>query len=240
MRTRRHAPKHDDEGGFTLIELTIVAGLMSLVGILVFSTVIGGVRTAARGEKRTDDVSAAQLAMRKVTADIRASASFQSASSTKLVMLTRSTGAATSTPNDVPERVTYELAAGLLTMKRETGTLSASGVWTPLAGTPAVATLAKGVLDAAAAGRPLFSLLSALDSQKQCATGATASSLGATVASADLARIFAVEIWLSINSSPNISPRPVTVPGGAVVARAGKLALDPANLTNAGIGTGCA
>jgi len=232
----------ESDSGYTLIELAVVAGLMSLVAILVFTTLIGGLRTAARGEKRTDDVNAAQVSMLQMTADLRASYDVVSATSDKVVVLTRSRGASDSSPTDAAsERVTYErTATGLLTMVREQGTLPDGGVWTPNSATaPAPTTLARGVLSSVQAGRPLFSMLSKADSQKQCENGSTASTLAAPLSTADLDRVYSFDLWLSVNSSPNVSPRPVTVPGGAVIANDGELKLDVTNVASAGIGTGC-
>lgn len=233
----RQRPDSDD--GFTLIELMIVVGLMSLIAILVSSTMIGGLRTAARGEKRVDDVAKAQSAMLKLTADLRASRGFRVATPTKLQFFTSTSGSFTATPGDAPERVTYEVtAADVLVQTREQGSGPLDGTWTAT-GTPQVVTLVPHVLQPAAAGRAVFTPLSVSDSQRQCPTGPTVGSLGSTVAAADLNKIYSMDIWLSVNSAAHLGSPPITVPGGAVVAGGVDLKLDPAQLPSAGIGQGC-
>lgn len=239
MHTRR--PARTDQCGFTLAELMVAAVLMSLVGLIVVTTVIGGMRTAGRGEKRTDDAAAAQRALLQISADLRASDGFLNASGSSLVVHTRTTLPATGSPSDDPERVTYErTTAGDLVQTRQpvTRTPTAPDTWTAV-GTPTTTTVLKGVLAPAAAGRPLFTYLSLQDSQKQCATGATASTLGDPVATADLPDIYSVDIWLSVNSAAHLGGTPLVVPGGVVVANRGALRLDaPSSSLGIGSGTG--
>ena len=226
-----------DESGFTVVELAIVAALMTLVGLVVTSTVIGGLRTSARGEKRTDDAASAQRAMLQLTADLRATSQVFEATGTRVRVHTRSTGLATSTPTDVPEQVTYELGpTGDLVQTRQSGSTS-TGTWQPV-GTASVRTVLRGVLQPAAAGRPVFRYLSVGDSQRQCLSGPTTSTLGSAVAAADLPRIFSIDIWLSVNSAPSLGARPLVVPGGAVLANGGTLPLGP-TITDLGLGQGC-
>jgi prepilin-type N-terminal cleavage/methylation domain-containing protein len=229
-----------EDDGFTLIELMVTAALMSLCAIVVMTTVIGGVRTSARGEKRTDDAARAQSTLLQITADLRAAASFAEATPDKIVVYTRTTGASDSSPTAQPERVVYERTGsprGSLTMSRQAGTLTA-GVWAGT-GTATTRTLSLGVLDKATAGRALFTYLSVLDSRRQCTTGPTTSSLGATVTgTGNLNRIYSVEVWLTVQSAPQLGGQPLVVPGGAVLANKGPLAPDP-TLSTLGIGTGC-
>ncbi len=233
-----------DDSGFTVVELAIVAALMTLVGLVVTSTVIGGLRTSARGEKRTDDSANAQRAMLAMTADLRAASEVFEATGTRVRVHTRSTGLATSTPTDVPEQVIYELGpTGDLVQTRQTGSTS-TGSWQP-GGAARVRTLLRGVLQPPAAGRPVFRYLSVGDSQRQCLSGPTSSTLGSTVAAGSLPLIFSVDIWLSVNSAPRLGARPLVVPGGAVlsnggifIANGGTLPLD-STITDLGLGQGC-
>ena len=236
MTVRRPA---NDDGGFTLIELIVAAGLMSLVGVLVASTVVSGLRTSARGESRTEDAANAQRAMLQITADLRAADEVLDATGTRVVVRTRSTGQATSTPSDVPEQVTYSLsAAGDLVQTRQSGSTS-TGSWAAV-GAPRTSTLVRGVLQPVAAGRPLFRFLSPQDSQRQCLTGATTGTLGDPVGPADLARVYSVDVWLSVNSAPRLGARPLVVPGGVVLANnKDPLTLGPAFTTDLGLGQGC-
>jgi len=239
MSRLRRSPTPLD-GGFTLIELMIAAALMSLIGILVTTTMIGGLRVTARGEKRVDDVGRAQHGLLLMTADLRASRGFLDATPTKLRFFTSTSGAATGTPGDAPERVTYEVTpAGNLLQTREQGTGPLTAAWTPTATSPVI-TLVGNVLQPAAAGRAVFTLLSVTDSMRQCTTGPTVSTLGSTVTGAlNLAAIYAVDIWLSVNSAAQLGSPAVTFPAGAVVAGGADLKLDAAYLPTAGIGQGC-
>jgi hypothetical protein len=61
-------------------------------------------------------------------------------------------------------------------------------------------------------------MLSLLDSRQQCSTGPTAGSLGATVAAADLGNVYAIEVWVAVNSAPHLTTTPLVLSGGAVLA----------------------
>lgn len=246
----RPAGEEGEEGeeGFTLIELMVVAVIMSLISIFVATAVISGLRASTRAERRTDDVANGQRVLLQLSADLRATESVVAGGGNKVVMLTRSRLGAAGTPQDAAQRVTYELVTsgtskGQLRSTVQTGGPDASGIWQP-SGLPVTRTVLGGVTVPAAAGRPLFTYLSAQDSQGQCTTGVTQSSLATTgtLTTAELPRVVAVEVWLSINSSPTISPRPVTLSGGATLVSAGSLLLNDATASTgrAGIGQGCA
>lgn len=241
-------PREDDEDGFTLIELMVVAVIMSLISIFVATAVIGGLRASSRAERRTDDVANGQRVLLQLSADLRATGSVVSGSGNKVVMLTKSRLGVTGTPEDAPQRVTYELLTtgtdkGTLRSTVQSGIVDASGVFQPM-GLPLTRTVLEGVVAPTAAGRPLFTYLSATDSQGQCTTGVTQSSLATSgsLTTTELRGVVAVEVWLSINSSPNISPKPVTLSGGATLVSAGPLLLNDATASSgrAGIGQGCA
>lgn len=230
--------------GFGIVELMLVAALMSLIGILVATTTIGGLRTTARAEKRVDDVARAQAAMLRITADLRAAQCVLAAGPSSITVLTRTDGDASATPVDAPSRVTYQVVGRNLTRTRQrlaplTG-CPATPTALALTGTPTEVTLLSEV-EYSTSGRAVFTMLSRTDSRKQCPTGPTVSSLGRPVAAADLAAVYQVEVWLSVNSARNLGARPVTVPAAAVLATgAGDLELDAATLAGAGIGAGCA
>lgn len=234
-RLRRRRP--DD--GFTLVELLVAMALMSMLGILVMTTVASGLRTSARGEKRTLDATATQRAVLEVVADLRAAAKVVTATPTRVVLFTRSDLLPGESPTDGPvERVTYDVAGGVLTQTRETGTGPLDNSW--VSATTRTSDLVKGVLAPAQAGRPVFTYLSVDDSQRQCGTGPTVGTLGASVTTnADLDRIYTVEVWLSVNSAPALGARPLVVPGSAVLVNRGQLTLGAAYLTQLGIGQGC-
>lgn len=242
MSQGRQPPR---EEGFTLIELMVAAGIMALIAIMVSTTLIGGIHTAARGEKRTDDVTAAQQAMLRITRDLRAASDVTAASSDRIVVLTHSAGASDSAPGDPPEQVTYERVApgspvdapGRLVMTRQ-ATTSVGGVFTPT-GTAMSTTLVANVLSTVKAGHALFTMLSKADGQKQCQVGPTVSTLPSPLSTANLDKVYAFDIFLTVNSAPSLSARPVTIPGGAVIASLGELRLDAANLPAAGVGLGC-
>lgn len=223
LRERRRTVRGD--AGFTLIELIVAAGLMSLIATLVATTVAAGIRTAARSERRTDDAARAQIALLQLNADLRAADNFTVAAPDKLSLTTRSRLGATGTPGSAVEAVTYELVGGGLQMTR---------------GTSPARVVLPGVATPAAAGRPLFRFLAKQDLVAQCPTGPTVGTLGSTI-TGDLSAIYAVDVWLDVNSSPQVNPRPLVLSGGAVVAsrvvKLGTVALTTAG--SLGIGQGC-
>lgn len=237
MRAVRHErPEGDD--GFTLLELVIVGVLMSLISILVSTTVIGGMRTSARAEKRTDDVSAAQRVVSKISSDVRAAVVYEHASARKLTVLTRTDLAATGTPADAPSRVTYEAGpTGALSRTVTTGTYDVDAeTFTPNA-TPVTTVLMPGVVSSS---RPLFTFLGVLDTRRQCATGVTTSTIDdATGTVVDPRLVYSLEIWLSAQSAPHLGGRPATVTGGAVSLSRGSLDLGTSTAPAAGLGEGC-
>jgi hypothetical protein len=108
-----------------------------------------------------------------------------------------------------------------------------------LLGTPAQTTLLTDV-EHDPAGRAVFTMLSVDDSTRQCPTGPTKSTLGATVPQARLSSVYQVEVWLSVNSAAHLGAKPLTVPAAAVLATgAGDLVLSGTTLPGAGIGQGC-
>ena len=228
----------DGDDGFTLLELLVVGALMSLISILVSTTVIGGMRTSGRAEKRTDDVSAAQRAVSKISSDVRAALVYEHASAKKLTVLTRTDLPAGGSPISNPSRVSYEVSpTGVLSRTVTPGTYDADAeTFTPTAA-PATTELMPGVVTAA---RPLFTYLGVLDTRRQCATGATVSTIAdATGTVPDPRAVFSLEVWLSAQSAPHLGGRPATVTGGAVSLARGALDLGTSTAPAAGVGEGC-
>lgn len=235
---RRVPREEQDDQGFTLLELLVVGALMSLISILVSTTVIGGMRTSARAEKRTDDVSAAQRVVSRISSDVRAAIVYEQASRQKLTVLTRTDLPDGATPVSDPVRVTYEVdATGVLSRTVTTGTYDADAETFTATGTPLTTPLMPGVVSSA---RPLFTFLGVLDTRRQCATGATTSTIAdATGTVADPRLVYSLEVWLSAQSAPHLGGRPATVTGGAVSLSRGQLDLGTTTSAAAGIGTGC-
>jgi len=262
------APAEPRDAGTTLIELLVVMVVMSVLGILVSTTVIGGLRTAARAEHRTDDVAAGQQALRQMSSDLRAATQVLVAEPSKVVVRTRTGLAASATPLDAPVQVSYEwigkgnmLPSGavsdsdVLVRREQQPTLASDGTWTYTAAAQTWTTLLHGVLGPPAAPRALLTYLSRADSAKQCGSGATVSTLSAssgTVAGTRLDEVYGIEVWLSLNSAPKVNPKAVTLssavirdaaanPTGKVLATdltKGPLSL-PAGTTALGLGQGC-
>lgn len=226
------------DDGFTLIELIVAGALMAMISVLVAQTVTGGIRVSARGEKRTDDSVRAQAALLLLNADIRAAEAVTSVSPTAIQLTTRVPSGRTTAQGPV-ETVVWELVGTDLVMTRTAATAGAVPV--------SRVVLPHVVTDPTAPTRPLFRALTVADSQRQCSTGpTTSSSLAASFSDADsLGRVYAVDVWLSVNSAPTLSPRPLVLAGGAVIANAastghlggtGDIDLPSSSL---GLGQGC-
>jgi type II secretory pathway pseudopilin PulG len=234
--------RHQD-AGTTLAETIVVAVIGSLMGLVVVTTVIGGMRTSARAETRTDDIGAAQSALLQISADLRAAVEVKIATATQVQVVTRTHPPASQDPMTTAFRVTYVLAtsgdhAGELSRTRE----SACGVdcWQA---SDATTVLMRDVVVPVDGTTPVFTYLGLADAKGQCTTGPTASTLapGGAVADLDLGKVVAVEVWLSVNSSKDPEQHPVTLSGGATLAKAGALGLGAAAAGGrAGIGQGCA
>lgn len=249
-RTGDSAPA-DREGGFTLIELMVVGVVLSLISLFVATAVIGGVRTASRAEKRTDDVGGSQRALLQMSADLRAAVRVEDGTGpSKVVVLTRAGLPASATPADAPHRVTYELRttgpeAGDVLVTREPGEYDSADMstWRVAPGPAVTRTLLRRALVPSGTSRPLFTYLSVADSRRQCTTAPSTTTLGATGAAltgAEREQVFAVDIWLSVNSGR--AARPLTLSAGVTLTSKGVLELDAATAAGgrAGIGQGCA
>lgn len=235
-RTQRSAEGDD---GFTLLELLVVGALMSLIAILVSTTVTGGMRTSVRAEKRTDDVSAAQRVVSRISSDVRAAIVYEHASARKLTVLTRTDLPDGGSAASDPTRVTYEVGpTGVLSRTVSTGTYDADAETFTATGTPVTTALMSGVVSSA---RPLFTFLGVLDTRRQCATGATKSTIAdASGTVSDPRLVYSLEVWLSAQSAPHLGGRPATVTGGAVSLSRGQLDLGTLTAPAAGVGEGCA
>lgn len=72
MMRRAAARLRDGQGGLTLVELLVVMGLLTVVGAIAMSGLVRGMQTATYSQQRGDAVQATQIALERVSRELRA------------------------------------------------------------------------------------------------------------------------------------------------------------------------
>jgi prepilin-type N-terminal cleavage/methylation domain-containing protein len=84
MRMTKRAP--DDDAGFTLVELLVVIVLLGVIGGIVSTAAIGGMRTTRQAQNRAYSTEAIQAQLERMARDVRVADPIRAASSTSLTV----------------------------------------------------------------------------------------------------------------------------------------------------------
>ena len=82
----------DADGGFTLMELIVVVGIMSVIGTIVSGTIIQSMQASRREQERVFTVSTAQTALERLSRDLRTSDPLMAANLNDVSMLVYRSG----------------------------------------------------------------------------------------------------------------------------------------------------
>jgi len=104
----------DDEAGFTLVELLVVMALMLIVGSVVVSGIVSGLRASERGRARVEALTDLELAAERLARDLRFADPVDAASDTQVIVNVLRDDAGTL----VRHRVTFAVAGGTITETR--------------------------------------------------------------------------------------------------------------------------
>jgi len=105
---------HEDEAGFTLVELLVVMALMLVVGGVVVNGIVSGLRASERGRARVEALTDLELAAERLARDLRFADPVDAASDTQVIVNVLRDDAGTL----VRHRVTFAVAGGTITETR--------------------------------------------------------------------------------------------------------------------------
>lgn len=109
------APSVDDDGGFTIVELLVVVVLLTLVGGVVVSGIVAGLRATERGQARVEALTDLERAAERMARDLRFADPVDAATTGQVIVNVLRDDAGT----QVRHRVTYTVAGGTITETRE-------------------------------------------------------------------------------------------------------------------------
>lgn len=78
--------RHGDETGTTLIELLVVMILLSVVGAIIATTMIGGMRNTRQTQNRAYSVAAIQVQLERIARDLRVADPIRAASTSSITV----------------------------------------------------------------------------------------------------------------------------------------------------------
>lgn len=105
---------HEDEAGFTLVELLVVMALMLIVGSVVVNGIVSGLRASERGRARVEALTDLELAAERMARDLRFADPVDAASATQVIVNVLRDDAGSL----VRHRVTFDVAGGTITEAR--------------------------------------------------------------------------------------------------------------------------
>ncbi|CAN5921175.1 hypothetical protein BH23ACT10_BH23ACT10_28870 [soil metagenome] len=105
---------HEDEAGFTLVELLVVMALMLIVGSVVVNGIVSGLRASERGRARVEALTDLELAAERMARDLRFADPVDAASATQVIVNVLRDDAGSL----VRHRVTFDVAGGTITETR--------------------------------------------------------------------------------------------------------------------------
>lgn len=111
IANRRPATPLGDDEGLTLVELLVVMVLLAIVGTIIASSIVSGLRADAHARDRIESLEDVQIALERVSRDIRASDPILLAEPNEVMFRVLR--------DDVCVRITYELDGADLVTSQE-------------------------------------------------------------------------------------------------------------------------
>lgn len=191
-----------DESGLTLIELMVTLVLMSVLGTIMFASVVSVTQTLTHSQANSDSLDIARVGMNRLAKTIRSGMSIQQNGSSDippLVEMSPNKVTVYASLGTVPAKVTYSIDANRQLIESwYPGVASSSPYWT-FSTTARTEVIARQIPATAPA---LFTFLD---------TNGTAIANQTSTNVADLALVHGVAISLMIDSNPAKGGGPVTL-----------------------------
>ncbi len=211
IRGRRSRVANERDTGTTLVELSVTVLLIGVIGAMIMTTFIQGSSAVLNADARGVDSQQAKTATENMSKVLRVAAdpdgegamtTFVTATPSEVVFyanLGNRTGGADTPPRRV--RIWLDWTG---VIRQTVIQQLVSGTKTTWQGAVVTRILAQGVVST---GRPLLTYLAADDNVPNATTGVTDTSVpntnGTVTTTANLGAIRAVEVWVSVRSSPD-------------------------------------